>query len=74
MFAQTFDLCANIGFYNDVTKKMTQNMLFCAEKSFLPYGLIVSFSENLASDSNQGTSFLDGQRIIVGHAHRYFLE
>ena len=37
-------------------------------------GLIVSFSEDAASHSDKGAAVLDGDGIIVWHAHGDFLE
>ena len=36
--------------------------------------LVMSFSEDFASDADEGASFLNGQWIVVGHSHGYFLE
>ena len=36
--------------------------------------LVMSFSEDFASDADKGASFFDGKRIVVGHSHGYFLE
>ena len=47
---------------------------FVCKKEYGNFNLVVSFTENLASDTDQGASFLDGQWIIVGHSHGYFLE
>ena len=52
------------------TKKKHKIVLFVQWISLLVY----SFSKNAASYADKRTSFTDGERIIIAHAHGYFLE
>ena len=62
-------MCKYKGIYH-TDKLIAQKSDFCAIND----GLIESFTENSASDADECASFLDGQRVIVGHAHGDFLE
>ena len=47
---------------------------FLRKKGHKFMDLVMSLSEDFASDADKGASFLDGQWIVVGHTHGYFLE
>ena len=52
------------------TKKKHKIVLFVQWISLLVY----SFSKNAASYADKRTSFTDSERVIIAHAHGYFLE